>query len=102
MPIIEFNKLEWVNAAPGARFKAVQKDGKQIRLVEFTKEFVEENWCEKGHVGIVLSGELEVEFLNQIVRYPEGSVIFIQAGSQHGHKAHAVSSTVRLFLVEEA
>ncbi|MEK6804710.1 MAG: phosrestin [Nitrospirota bacterium] len=102
MLVFEFSKLAWEVAAPGARFKAFRQNGKQLRLVEFTKDFVELHWCEKGHIGIVLSGELEVEFRNHVLRYPEGSAIFIQSGSENGHKARAITPTVRLFLVEEA
>ena len=99
---IEFDKQEWESSLPGARFKAFRRDGKQLRLVEFTSEFVEPGWCEKGHLGIVLSGELEIAFQGHSVRYPEGSGIFIPPGPANGHKARAVNARVRLFLVEEA
>jgi quercetin dioxygenase-like cupin family protein len=102
VPAIEFDQMAWENTAPGARFKIFRQNGKQLRLVEFTNEFVEPAWCEKGHVGIVLAGELEVEFKDRVLRYPEGAAIFIQSGQEYGHKARAVTSTVRLFLVEEA
>jgi hypothetical protein len=45
-----------------ARFKAHRRDGKQIRLLEFTAAFVEPDWCEKGHIGIVLEGAIELDF----------------------------------------
>ncbi len=98
---IQFDKLDWQTPLPGVRYKAFRQNGKQLRLVEFTPDFVEPDWCEKGHAGIVLSGELDVEFKNQVVRYPEGSAIFIPSGAENGHKARAVASVVRLFLVEE-
>ena len=74
----------------------------KIRIAEFTSEFIEPNWCEKGHIGIVLSGDLEIDFKGQIVRYPEGAAIFIPAGSSNGHKGRAITPIVKLFLVEEA
>ena len=87
---------------PGARFKVFGDGRKQLRLLELTSEFVEPDWCEKGHIGIVLNGELEIDFRGKVVRYPEGSAIFIPAGAAHGHKGRAITPTVRLFLVEEA
>ena len=87
---------------PGARFKAFRYGTKQIRLAEFTSEFVEPHWCEKGHAGFVLKGELEIDFRGRLVRYPEGSGILIPPGSESGHKARAVTASVRLFLVEDA
>src|SRR5204863_7428295 len=59
--MVEFEKMEWESSLPGARFKAYCRDGKRLRLVEFTSAFAEPHWCEKGHLGIVLHGELEVE-----------------------------------------
>lgn len=96
-----FESLEWQAAMPGARFKVFGDGRKQMRLLEFTSEFVEPHWCEKGHIGCVLEGELEVDFRGRIVRYAEGSGIFIPAGPASGHKARSVTPAVRLFLVED-
>lgn len=98
---VVFDSLEWQDAMPGTRFKVFGDGLKQMRLVEFTSEFVEPHWCEKGHVGFVLQGELEINFHGQIVRYGEGSGIFIPTGSSNGHKARSVTPSVRLFLVED-
>jgi len=96
-----FDSLEWQNGIHGARFKAFRSDTKQLRLVEFTFEFVEPDWCEKGHVGFVMQGELEIDFHGRLVRYPEGSGIFIPAGSASSHKGRSITPTVLLFLVED-
>lgn len=99
---IDFGELPWESPAPGVRVKSFQDSGKRLRVVELTREFVEPDWCEKGHLGVVPKGELEIDFRGRLVRYPEGSGIFISAGPSSGHKARAVTPTVRLFLVEEA
>lgn len=98
---VMFDSLDWQSPMAGVRFKAFREGNKQIRLAEFTSEFVEPHWCEKGHAGIVLKGELEIDFHGRLVRYPEGAGILIPAGSASGHKARPVTSSVRLFLVED-
>jgi quercetin dioxygenase-like cupin family protein len=98
---VMFDALEWQSPIHGARFKVVQSGAKQLRMVEFTSEFVEPEWCEKGHLGYVIRGELEIDFRGNPVRYPEGSGIFIPSGSASGHKARSVTPTVLLFLVED-
>ena len=98
---IIFDRIEWQAPQPGIRFQAARDGSKQVRLVEFTPEFVESQWCEKGHAGLVLSGELEVDFSGHVVRFPEGSALLIPAGSPHAHKARALTPVVRLFLVED-
>lgn len=96
-----FDSLEWQSPIQGARFKAFRSGTKQLRLVEFTSEFVEPDWCEKGHIGYVIQGELEIDFYGHLVRYPEGSGIFIPPGSASGHKGRSITLTVLLFLVED-
>lgn len=98
---VEFDRLEWQSPLPGARFKAHRDHGRQLRMVEFTAEFVEPVWCEKGHVGVVLEGELEIDFHGERVRYRPGDGIFIPAGPDTGHKARSITPVVRLILVED-
>lgn len=61
MYAVNFDELQWESPISGARFKSFSRDGKMLRIAEFTSEFVEPHWCEKGHVGIVLSGGLEID-----------------------------------------
>jgi len=98
---VDFDALEWQQLLPGARAKVHREGSKQLRLVEFTSEFVEPHWCEKGHIGFVVSGILEVDFRSQVIRCPEGSGIFISPGSASCHKARSVTPVVRLVLVED-
>jgi hypothetical protein len=47
---VDFASLPWEEPATGVRSKAVTRDGKKLRLVEFTSEFVEQDWClERSH-----------------------------------------------------
>jgi quercetin dioxygenase-like cupin family protein len=98
---IDFGSLQWQSTRPGVRFKDYQEGGKQIRLVEFSSEFVEPDWCEKGHIGFVVEGTLEVDFKGRIVIYPQGSGIFISPGAAAAHKARSITPAVRLVLVED-
>jgi hypothetical protein len=96
-----FDSIEWQEAMPGARFKVFSDGKKQMRLLEFTSEFVEPHWCEKGHIGFVLSGEMEIDFDGIIVNYIQGSGIFIPTGTLTKHKARSITPSVQLFLVED-
>lgn len=96
-----FESLDWQSSLPGARGKVYRGGTKQVRLLEFTSEFVEPDWCEKGHIGLVLQGELEIDFHGSLVRYPEGAAIFIPAGAVSRHKARSIAPRTQLFLVED-
>jgi len=99
---LAFAALDWVSSAPGARFKAIERDDKRIRLLEFAREFVEADWCRKGHIGVLLSGELEIDFGGRAMRYEPGDGLYIPPGEDGKHKARALSDTALLFLVEDA
>jgi hypothetical protein len=99
---ISFESLPWQSKAAGQRFKAHTENGKRIRLLELTPEFVEASWCLKGHIGYVLDGVLELEFENDVTLYRPGDGIFIPSGDAHKHKARALTPLVSLVLVEEA
>ena len=96
---IPFESMEWQNAAPGLRFKVYRSGNKQMRLLEHSQEFIEPDWCVKAHSGLVLKGELEIDFHGRKVRFPEGSGLFIPAGEKH--KGRPITSSVLLFLVED-
>jgi len=49
---VDIDTLDGSSPLLGARFKIHGDGARQIRLIEFTSEFVEPHWCEKGHVGM--------------------------------------------------
>ncbi len=99
---VDFESLEWQTPLPGARFKVFQQGDRRLRLVEFTKGFVEPDWCTKGHIGYVLEGEMDVDFDGSIIRYSAGNGLFIPCGLKSRHNASVRTDVVRLILVEDA
>lgn len=95
----DFAALPWEQSAPGVRFKAIKRDGKRLRLVEFTKEFVEREWCLKDHTGYVLEGEMEITFDGTTERFAAGDGVFIARGERH--RTRVMSPLIRLVLVED-
>jgi hypothetical protein len=97
-----FNSLPWTETAPGAREKAFVTAGKRLRLVEFTSEFREADWCTRAHFGYVMGGVLEIAFEKKKVVIGVAEGLAIPGGEAFKHKVRAVTPTVQLFLVEEA
>jgi len=98
---VDFESKPWEAPVPGLRFKKYEHDGRRLRLAEFTKEFVEADWCVKGHIGYVLEGVIEVDFHEKQEVFVAGNGLFIPPGSAHGHKARAITNSVTLLLVDE-
>jgi quercetin dioxygenase-like cupin family protein len=96
-----FESIAWETPAPGVRTKTVVRGGKKLRLVEFGAEFVEPEWCTRGHAGLVLEGEMDLNVDGRVVRLRAGDALLVPCGEQHRHRHHATIATTRLFLVEE-
>ena len=92
--------MRWEQPATGMKAKTCERDGRRLRLVEVTKDFVEPDWCTKGHIGYVLEGKMEVDFHGQVVTFRAGDGLFIPPGEEHGHKARVLTDSARVFLVE--
>ena len=99
---IDFESMEWEVPADGVRFKAYEQDGRKLRLVEFSKEFVEPDWCIKGHIGLILEGQMEIDFDGKVITFGPGDGVFIQAGEEHKHKGRVLTDKVKAILVEDA
>ena len=98
---IDFKTMPWETPAVGVRFKAHEQDGRKLRLAEFTKEFVEADWCTKGHIGYVLEGQMEIDFDGKVIMFVQGDGLFIPAGEKHKHKAKVLTETMKIILVED-
>jgi quercetin dioxygenase-like cupin family protein len=97
---IDWESLPWMAPMPGVRFKAFQQNGRRLRLAEFSRGFVEPDWCRKGHVGYILEGEGDLQIADSTVRLTAGDGLFIPPGDPHRHKLTVLSNTFRIFLVE--
>jgi quercetin dioxygenase-like cupin family protein len=97
---IDFASVDWDVPTAGVRQKVVVKNDGQFRLLEFSKDFVELDWCTKGHIGYILDGQLEIDFNGKSILYGPGDVAIIPDGNDHKHKAKSVTDKVTIFVVE--
>ncbi len=98
---IIFDQIEWDYKSAGMRVKRVVRDGKQLRLVEIGPDSGEANWCEEGHVGYILEGELETNINGSVERLSAGDGLIIPGGGKYRHKSKVVGGLVRLVLIED-
>ena len=97
---IDFASIPWESPIDGLRQKVCRVDGRQLRLVEYSKD-LPAHWCEKGHIGYVLQGQLEIRFDGQTQVYGPGDGVFIPDGPEHRHMGRVLSDTVTLVFVED-
>jgi len=63
---ITFDQMEWDYKSAGMRVKRVERDGRQLRLVEIEPDSGEANWCEEGHMGYILKVSLRQILMDQL------------------------------------
>ena len=98
---INFDTMPWESPADGVRFKAYEQGSRKLRLVEFDKEFIELDFCTKGHIGYILEGQMEIEFDGAKEVFGPGNGVFIPPGRQHKHKGRVLTGKVKAILVED-
>jgi len=59
---VPFDELPWTDDAPGISARDVDVGGARWATVEYGEGVGREEWCEEGHRGFVLFGEIEYEF----------------------------------------
>jgi hypothetical protein len=103
---VPFNDIEWTEDAPGIRAREATVDGARWAIVEYEEGVSRDEWCEEGHRGYVLQGEIEYEFddSQQPLRITEGQAFLLLPAST-GRGAHRgrnlASGPTRLFLVDD-
>ena len=98
---IDFQKMEWHHIRPDVRQKIYCEGSRQIRLVEFDTSDGAEGWCEDGHIGYVLKGELSISFNGEVISFSAGDGLFIPPGAESKHRSVSIASGTQLLMVED-
>jgi quercetin dioxygenase-like cupin family protein len=107
MEAIPFHTTDWAAVEPASRpgetgsatWRTREAGGIRVRVVEYSPGYRADHWCRKGHVLLVLEGELETELA-------DGRRFLLRPGMSYqvadGHEAHRSSTRTgaRLFIVD--
>ena len=99
---VDWSKIE-KSLHPGetgeAFWQTLQFPGLRIRIVEYSAGYLADHWCQKGHVLLVLEGELHTELA-------DGRTVVLKQGQSYqvadGDLAHRsrTESGAKLFIVD--
>jgi hypothetical protein len=103
---VPFGELVWTDDAPGIRAREAEVGGKRWATVEYGEGASREDWCEEGHRGYVISGEIEYEFDDgrAPLRASEGEAFLLPpaaVGSGAHRGRNAANAPTRLFLIDD-
>jgi hypothetical protein len=103
---VPFGEMEWNEDAPGIRAREAEVDGARWAIVQYGEGARRERWCEEGHRGYVVEGEIEYEFDDgrEPLRASEGEAFLLPpaplGGGAHRGRNLAPGPT-RLFLIDD-
>jgi mannose-6-phosphate isomerase-like protein (cupin superfamily) len=97
---VDFESLPWNEPGDGIRFKIMQRDGYQVRLVEFSRHMKHESWCVRGHMAYIVEGRMEIDFDGKRECFEVGDGLFVPDGEAHRHRPKVLSDRVVFFSVE--
>lgn len=108
LPASPFTVTDWSAIEPTvhpgetgtALWRTLQIGDMRVRTVEYTPGYLADHWCDRGHVLLVLEGELDTELLNgRSFRLTAGTSYQV---SDFGDAAHRSSTRTgaRLFIVD--
>lgn len=108
IPALAFTSIDWSQIAatehPGetglAHWRTFAVGNLRVRMVEYSPGYLADHWCDRGHVFLVLEGEVESELR-------DGRTCLLTAGmsyvvSDHGDAAHRsrTRTGAKLFIVD--
>lgn len=98
---IDFATLAWDgwNSETLARVKAAESDGYEVRLFELGPGFVEPQWCTRGHVGYVVSGQYITDLDSETLQMRAGQGFVLPPGVRHRSRNTGAMPAI-VFLVD--
>ena len=104
---IPFQTTDWAAITPSvhpgesgqAIWQTVDAGGIRIRMVEYSPGYLANHWCEKGHILLVISGELVTELKDGRTFTLTPGMSYQVADGAEPHRSHT-DIGARLFIVD--
>ena len=104
---IDFTSINWDNVPKTehagetgtATWQTLQFDGIRVRIVEYSKNYLADHWCTKGHIVHCLEGEFESELQNGDIFKLSKGMTYIVSDELSSHRSFS-SNGVKLLIID--
>ena len=104
---VPFMTTDWSKIAPTehkgetgkAFWRTLEVGNVRVRMVEYTPGYVADHWCSRGHVLLVLEGELVTELKDGRKFSMNSGMSYQVASDAEPHKSSTISGA-KLFIVD--
>lgn len=83
-----------------AHWRTLTFGGIRVRMVEYSAHYLADHWCEKGHILLVLGGELETELADGRRFALKPGQSYQVADGAEPHRSSTGAGGARLFIVD--
>jgi len=92
-------KIEYLGDTGVAYWQTLQFDGLRVRIVEYSKGYLADHWCQKGHIVHCLEGEFVSELsTGEKIRLVKGQT-YIVSDEMSSHRSFTANG-VKLFIID--
>lgn len=107
MQYIPFQTTDWTSiqaiehkGETGSAFwKTLQFGNLRIRMVEYTKNYMADHWCQKGHVIYCIEGEMTTELSNGEKHLLKQGMSYQVSDDLSSHRTYSENG-VKLFIID--
>ena len=92
-------KVEHKGETGAAYWQTIQYNGLRIRVVEYSKNYLADHWCEKGHIIYCLDGEMDTELADGTVVKLKKGMSYQVSDDLSSHRTGSVDG-VKLFIID--
>ncbi len=104
---VPFCLMDWSQVAPSehpgeagkALWRTLEIGNLRVRMVEYTPGYLADHWCSRGHVLLVLEGELVTELQDGRTFTLKPGVSYQVADGAEPHRSHTTTGA-KLFIVD--
>jgi len=96
---VRLSEIDWSADVEGIQVRELIVDERRWALVHYAPGSLRHEWCEDGHLGVVLSGQIEYEFEDggDPLTGRQGDAFTLSTG--RGHRGHNRGATETILLV---
>ena len=105
---IPFGTTDWASVTPTehkgetgvATWRTKEFGGIRVRMVDYSAGYLADHWCEKGHILLVLDGELETELADGRRSILKAGQSYQVADGAEPHRSRTGPKGAKLFIVD--
>ncbi len=92
-------KVEYKGEAGTAYWQTVLLDGLRVRIVEYSKGYIADHWCQKGHIVYCLEGEFMNELENGKAQVISKGMSYIVSDNLSSHRS-STNTGAKLLIID--